>query len=111
MTIAKSVAAIGFLFMLGMLIYAFTAGDFFAEWDIILSQPWGIGALADLYTGLVLFAGWVAFRERSWWKSLIWFALLMSLGFIVSCLYIFIAAMRSGNDWQRFWLGKAHTHA
>jgi len=111
MIIAKIISAIGFFFMFGMLIVAFATGDFFEEWGIVLSYIWGMGGLADLYTGLVLFAGWVTFRERSWWKSLVWFFLLITLGFIVACVYIFMAAQRSDDNWERFWMGKAYKHA
>lgn len=111
MIIVKIIAATGFFFMLGMVIVAFATGDFFAEWGIILSYIWGIGGLADLYTGLVLFAAWVAYRERSWGISLTWFLLLITLGFVAACAYIYIAAQRSENSWEKFWMGKAYKHA
>ncbi len=111
MIIAKTISVVGFLFTLVMIIYAIVAGDFSAEGDWLLNHPWGLVSLADLYTGFVLFAGWIVFRERSWWKSLLWIAVLMTMGFITACLYIFIAAKRSDNDWQKFWMGKAYNHA
>jgi len=106
MKIAKAIALIGVLAMGGILIYAFTTGNFSEEGSILLSMPWGIVSLVDLYVGFVLFSGWIAYREKSPVRSIVWIFFVMVLGFFTASLYTLIALMTSGGDWRRFWMGR-----
>jgi hypothetical protein len=106
MKIAKIVALLGLLAMTAVLIYGFTVGDFAEEGKQLLSMPWGIVSLVDLYVGFTLFSGWIVYREKSLWRSVIWVALMMVLGFFTASLYTLVALQRSGGDWRRFWLGR-----
>jgi predicted small integral membrane protein len=106
MKVAKIIALLGVLAMTTVLIYAFTVGDFNAEGSRLLSMPWGIVSLVDLYVGFILFSGWIVYRERSLARSAIWVVLMMVLGFFTASLYTFIALQTSGGDWRRFWMGK-----
>lgn len=62
--------------------------------------------MVDLYTGFGLFAVWIFFREKSIFAAIVWTVLLMVLGFFTGSLYMLIAALTSGGNWQQFWLGK-----
>lgn len=84
--------------------YAFAAGDFFAEGWRIVAMPWGIATLADIYTGFLLFCGWVLYRERSPATALPWMIGVLVIGNLVSALYVLFALHTSG-DWKRFWMG------
>jgi hypothetical protein len=106
MRLAKVIAFLGLVAMTGVLIYGFTVGDFTGEGRRLLSMPWGIVSLVDLYVGFALFSGWIVFRERSWPRSLIWIALMMVLGFFTASLYVILALRASSGDWGRFWMGK-----
>ncbi|MFN2217191.1 MAG: DUF1475 family protein [Anaerolineae bacterium] len=106
MKIAKLIALLGLLAMTGVLVYGFTVGDFAEEGKQLLSMPWGIVSLVDLYVGFVLFSGWIVYRERSLFPSIIWVALMMVLGFWTASLYTLIALQASGGDWRRFWMGR-----
>ena len=106
MKAAKLVALLGLLAMTGILIYGFTAGDFAGEGRILLSMPWGIVSLVDLYVGFTLFSCWIIYRERSFARSIVWVVLVMVLGFFTASLYILVALQSSGGDWRRFWMGK-----
>lgn len=106
MKIAKLIALAGLIAMTGSLIYGFTMGDFAAEGAKLLSMPWGIVSLVDLYVGFVLFSGWIIFREKSFLPSAIWVILIMVLGFWTGALYTLIALQSSNGDWKRFWYGK-----
>lgn len=97
---------VGLLAMTGILLYAFTQGDFSGEGQIILSIPWGIVSLVDLYVGFFLFSGWIVYREKSWLVSLPWVAAMMVLGFFTASLYVIVAARQSRGDWTCFWMGK-----
>ncbi|MBN1399924.1 MAG: DUF1475 family protein [Anaerolineae bacterium] len=106
MTIAKLIALVGLLAMTIVLIYGFTVGDFGGEGAQLLRMPWGIVSLVDLYVGFALFSIWIVYRERSWWRSVVWVLLMMILGFWTGALYTLVALLRSGGDWRRFWLGR-----
>ena len=51
MKIAKLVAAVGLLAMGAALVYGFTVGDFAGEGSVLLSMPWGVVSLVDVYVG------------------------------------------------------------
>jgi hypothetical protein len=106
MRIAKVVAVLGLIAMGGILLYAFTQGDIAGEGSELLSMPWGIVSLVDLYVGFTLFSGWIIYRERSFARSLVWVVLMMVLGFFTASLYTLIALQTSGGDWHRFWMGR-----
>jgi Protein of unknown function (DUF1475) len=106
MRLAKIITILGILAMTAVLIYGFTVGDFLAEGSQLLSMPWGIVSLVDLYTGFVLFSCWIIYREKSLPVAILWTIAMMILGFFTGSLYAFIALQKSGGDWRKFWLGK-----
>ena len=106
MRVAKVVALLGLLAMSAVLVYGFVVGDFAGEGNVLLSMPWGIVSLVDLYVGFTLFSGWIIYREKSFVRSVIWVILMMVLGFFTASLYTLIALQTSGGDWKRFWMGR-----
>ena len=105
MKIAKTVAALAVVSMAAILVYGFVVGDFGGEGQVLLSMPWGIVSLVDVYIGFVLFSGWIVYRERSAVRSTIWVILVMILGNLTTGLYVLIALLSSRGDWGRFWMG------
>ena len=103
---AKLIALLGLLAMTSVLVYGFVVGDFGGEGSRLLSMPWGIVSLVDLYVGFVLFSGWIVYRERSVGRSALWMVLMMVLGFWTASLYTLLALQASGGDWGRFWMGR-----
>lgn len=106
MKLAKAIALIGTLAMTGILTYAFIVGDFSTEGTQLLSMPWGIVSMVDLYVGFILFSCWIVYREKAVLPSIIWVVLMMVLGFFTGALYTFIALQTSKGDWRRFFMGK-----
>ena len=106
MRIAKAVALLAFLAMAAVLLYAFTTGSFSEEGSLLLSMPWGIVSIVDLYAGFALFSCWIVYRERSVTRSLVWVFFMAVLGFLTGSLYTLIALQTSGGDWKRFWMGR-----
>jgi len=106
MKLAKAISFLGILAMTAVLIYGFTVGDFFGEGGQLTAMPWGIVSLVDLYTGFVLFSGWIIYREKSLPIAILWTIGMMVLGFFAGSLYAFLALQSSGSDWRKFWLGK-----
>jgi hypothetical protein len=105
MRIVQVIAFLGAVAMTVALVYGFYVGDFGAEGSELLSMPWGIVSLVDLYVGFVLFSIWILYRERSLVQALIWVILVMVLGFLTASVYTLIAAFASQGDWRRFWMG------
>lgn len=106
MKIAKIISLLGVLAMTTVLIYGFTIGDFSGEGSQLLSMPWGIVSLVDLYTGFTLFSMWIIYREKSLPVAIVWTVAMMTLGFFAGALYTFLALQISNGDWRKFWLGK-----
>jgi len=106
MKIAKFISLLGVLAMTAVLVNGFTAGDFSGEGSQLLSMPWGIVSLVDLYTGFVLFSGWIIYREKSLPVAILWTIAMMVLGFFAGSLYAFLTLQSSSGDWRKFWLGK-----
>ena len=105
MKIAKIVSLLGLVAMTAVLVYGFSYGDFIEDGRELLSNPWGIVSLVDLYVGFILFSGWIIYREDSTMRSIIWVFFMMVLGFFTGALYAFIALQTSADDWRRFFMG------
>ena len=110
MKTAQVLAVIGLLAMTLAIGYAFAFGNFATEGAWITSNPWGIVSLVDLYVGFAIFSLWIAYRENSIGRSIIWIFLMMVLGNWTAALYVLLAIRASGGDWRKFWLG-ARTNA
>jgi hypothetical protein len=105
MKIAKLIAWIALLAMTAVLLNGFVNGNFGEDGSALLSNPWGIVSLVDLYAGFFLFSIWIAFRERSVWAAVLWIVLMMVLGFFTGSLYVLILLYKSKGDWLWFFLG------
>jgi O-antigen/teichoic acid export membrane protein len=106
MKTAKIFSVLGILAMTAVLIYGFTIGDFSGEGSQLLSMPWGIVSLVDLYTGFTLFSLWIFYREEKFFAAILWTIAMMTLGFFAGALYAFLALQKSKGDWAKFWMGK-----
>lgn len=109
MRIAKVMSAIGLIAMSAALVQGFLRGDFLQEGRTLLSMPWGVVSLVDLYVGFTLFSCWIAYREKSLAGAIIWILFVMVLGFFTASLYTLLALQSSQGDWQRFWMGRHST--
>ena len=106
MRLGMTIAVLGLVVMTAVLIYGFTVGDFAAEGAVLTRMPWGIVSLVDLYTGFVLFSGWIFFREKSLLRAVLWTGAVMVLGHFATSLYALLALRASKGDWRRFWMGQ-----
>ena len=105
MNIAKLVSMIGVVAMAIVLANGFTNGNIGAEGMWLFAHPWGIVSLVDVYTGFVLFCGWIFYREKSFVRAAMWTIAVMVFGNFVTSLYVLLTAFNANGDWKKFWLG------
>lgn len=101
----KLISFLGVLAMTAVLFFGFTQGNFFEDGGKLMENPWGIVSLVDLYTGFLLFAVWIVYRESGILPKVIWVVLLMVLGFFTASLYMLLAAYQSKGDLLKFAFG------
>ena len=64
-----------------------------ALWEMpraVATHPWFIATLFDTYFAFLAFWLWVAWRERKWWRSLLWLVAIFLLGNIAMAIYMLI---------------------
>lgn len=60
-----------------------------------VDSRWGVTTMVDLYLGLFAVAGWIAHRERSVPRSLLWLVGLCLLGNFTTLVYLLLASWRA----------------
>lgn len=106
MIIGKIFAILGMFGMAAGLSYGFIVGDFLGDGSKLLSMPWGIITLVDIYISFFVFCGWIIYREKSIILSILWTLLVIVLGSFTVCLYLFFALQTSKGSWKKFWYGR-----
>lgn len=93
----KSLKILFTLILLAMLavtrLASFDRGVFEAGSDL-WSDPWFRATLADAYLGFLTVYFWIAYKERTWGRRILWFALIMTLGNIAIAIYLLIQLYR-----------------
>jgi hypothetical protein len=83
-----------FLWMTVLTIRTSMAVSLWSAWDSFAANPWAVATLYDAYFGFTTFWVWVAYKENSLWRSLLWLVLIYSLGNIAMSLYVLIQLFR-----------------
>ncbi len=105
METAKILSITGIAVMVIAILYGFIAGDFSAWLTSLQMRPWTQVLMVDVYVGFFLFSGWIYFREASKGQAVVWIVLLLLLGNLVSCIYVWRSFTTCNGDWRRFWMG------
>jgi hypothetical protein len=96
-TMVNTLKAVFLLVLLAMLAVTTVAsldrGVFEAGADL-WSDPWFKATLADAYFGFLTVFLWIAYKERTWGRKILWFVLLMALGNIAIAIYLLIQLFR-----------------
>ncbi len=98
-------AGAGFVIMAGTILYAALYGNFRTEGAALLEMSWGLVSLVDIYLGLLMFSFWVLWREQFSLPGLVWVLFIITLGNMVSCLYVLRACLLADGDMLKFWYG------
>lgn len=83
-----------FIFMVTMTVRAAFQLSLHDAWPSYRANPWAMATLYDAYAGFLTFFLWVAYKEGSFWKSSIWFVLIMGLGNIAMSFYVLLQLFR-----------------
>ncbi len=68
--------------------------NLFKEWHSLGSIPWMRATLWDFYTNTLVIYLWVCYKEQSLAMRIIWLILLVTLGSIATCAYVFLKLFR-----------------
>ena len=60
----------------------------------LLADRWGVATLLDAYFGFLWFGLWIAYKEISPGRSLLWLLLLFALGNLAMAAYVMIQLSR-----------------
>ena len=91
--------------MTSVILYAAVNGNGSEELDWLVTHPWGVVSLVDLYVGFTLFSLWIFLREESAITALVWTVFVMCLGNFTTSVYVFRALRSSNGNWHKFFLG------
>lgn len=94
-----------FLVLLGCIIYGIVAHDILKEGSVMLGIYWGKFTFVDIYVAFIVFFLWIVSREKSIFKIILWFLLIMLGGSMSICLYVFFALRGCNSDMKKLLLG------
>jgi hypothetical protein len=100
------VAVLALVVMTAGLTYASTAGDWNRDVHSLITNPWGVATLVEIYVGLGIFAVWVCTREANSVAAVLWVSGILLTGNIGTALYLLRATWSSAGDARMFWTGK-----
>ncbi len=103
MTITKVISYFISLAMISVILWAQNETSLLDS--LIPTLPWGIVSLVDLYSGFILVAIWMIYRQGDY-SSIFWVFFLMTLGNLTTAIYVIYCINTSNNDIKKFFLGK-----
>jgi hypothetical protein len=89
-------AVIGIVFV-GLCVWASLDKNLFEGFGVVLAEPWGVVAIADLYIGFLFVAVWIAVVERNKALAPLWIVALLILGNIVTIVYVILRAIKADS--------------
>ena len=101
----SAIAWTGLVTVSAALIYAFGKGHPAADWPRLVSNPLGVATLVDVYAGFALFSCWIAWREARSGVALLWIAMILVGGNLVTAVYVLLALRASDGVAESFWRG------
>ena len=75
----------------------------------VLAERWGVATLFDAYFGFLWFWLWIAYKEASPGRSLLWLVLLLALGNLAMAAYVMVqlARRKPGEGMEQLLLRRA----
>lgn len=76
--------------MLALIVWAWNAGHFLREVEVLLALPWGVATLVDLYVSFTLIAVVILMVERSLLRAALWIAPIPFLGSLWAAVWFVV---------------------
>ena len=83
-----------FLAMVAVTTWASLDANVLVGFQRLLADRWGVATLFDAYFGFLWFWLWIAYKENSPWRSLLWLLLLFALGNLAMAAYVMVQLAR-----------------
>ena len=101
-------AMVVFLAMVAVTTWASLDANVLVGFQRLLADRWGLATLADAYFGFLWFWLWIAYKEASLGRSLLWLVLLFALGNLAMAAYVMIqlARLKPGAGFETLLLRK-----
>lgn len=87
MNVIRLIYSVLGLGLAALILFAMSTGDFWAAGRWLMSDPWGLTTLADLYLGLAISALIIGLFERSW-RAVLWILPLPILGNVWTVVWL-----------------------
>lgn len=87
-----------FLTMLGATIHASQQAAIWQLPSSLTGNAWFQATLLEAYFAFLTFFIWVAYKEANWWKSALWFVVIMVLGNMGMAAYALIQLFKVKAD-------------
>lgn len=91
----RALAAFGTATMIATILGAFSVASFTDEGATLVALAWGRVTLVDLYLALLLGWVWIAWRERSVTRAVLWGLATVVTGSLALFLYLLVASLRA----------------
>jgi hypothetical protein len=106
----RLLAAFGTAAMATAIVGAFSVASFTDDGGAIVELVWGRVTLIDIYLAFVFGWLWIAWRERSTWRSALWLLATLVTGSLALFGYLLGASVRASTI-DELVLGSRHTSA
>ena len=93
--VVRALAAFGTAAMAAAIVGAFSVASFTGEGGALVALSWGRVTLIDIYLAFVFGWLWVAWRERSAWRSALWLLATLVTGSLALFGYLLGASVRA----------------
>jgi len=91
----RALAAFGTAAMAAAIVGAFSVASLTEEGGALVALSWGRVTLIDIYLAFVFGWLWVAWRERSTWRSVLWLLATLVTGSLALFGYLLGASVRA----------------
>ena len=102
-------AIVVFVVMVAVTTWASLDANLLVGFQRLLADRWGVATLFDAYFGFLWFWLWIAYKEDSLRRSLLWLLLLFVLGNLTMAAYVLLqlARLKPGDGVELLLLRKA----
>jgi hypothetical protein len=87
-SVLKIVLSVVLVFMVWEIIETSLESNLFTELPSLIKIPWMEATLFDFYANVLVISFWVAYKETSLTKTILWIVFLITMGSVATCVYV-----------------------